>query len=200
MMFNPTEDAYIGFPGNIEVNEINPWNWTFGGLHMVYVTNTRYDACSKLRDYFKGDKYSVVRPGLETITWAAPVMISPSDTLNRLKSYKDGLIPNTATVQLRVNNPYQVPDAEYLKAERKGYGTYLFNFKGKSPEDYTALEKENPWIKLMLYQILIMHIHHTKHHNLVNRSRSQICPESAQLPFILLTVSLLSNLKGMSVV
>ncbi|MBK7094888.1 MAG: hypothetical protein IPH57_07535 [Saprospiraceae bacterium] len=148
MMFNPTEDAYIGFPGNIEVNEINPWNWTFGGLHMVYVTNTRYDACSKLRDYFKGDKYSVVRPGLETITWAAPVMISPSDTLNRLKSYKDGLIPNTATVQLRVNNPYQVPDAEYLKAERKGYGTYLFNFKGKSPEDYTALEKENPLDKV----------------------------------------------------
>jgi hypothetical protein len=142
MMFNPTPDAFVNFPDNADVE--HPWTWTFGGLHMIYVTNTRYDGCLKLKENLAGNKYSQVRPALETVTWAAPIMVSSRDSLSRFKSYKDGLIPNKATVKLRVNNPYQVPDAEHLKAERKGYGTYLFDFKGKSPGDYTELEKENP--------------------------------------------------------
>lgn len=148
MMFNPTSDAFVEFAGNFELNEIHPWQLAFGGLHMVYVTNSRYDQCAKLRGYFDTNKYAQAKLGMETITWAAPVLLNPSDTINKLLAYKDGLIPNTATVKLRVNNPYVVPDAEYLKANRNGYGSYLFNFKGKAPEDALTLEKENPLDKV----------------------------------------------------
>jgi len=58
-------------------------------------------------------------------------------------SYKDGLIPNDAKVQLRINSPYAVPTKSYLKKGRNGYGQYSFNFNGMEPEDAEALNKEN---------------------------------------------------------
>ncbi len=163
MMFNPSSDFFVKYPGDFSIQGIYPWNWVMGGHHMVYVTNTKYDECEKLREYFKvGANALKNRQGLLTLTWAGVVMSRPDeDGKGTLLSYQDGLIPNEARVQLRVNNPYQVPsyytykrtnsgskvdtlDYRFLRGERKGYGTYLFDFKGKNPGDVEDLEADNP--------------------------------------------------------
>ncbi len=157
MMFNPSPDISILYPGDLEI-PFSSWNWVMGGHHMVYVTNSRYDGCEKFRS--KGTENIKT---LSSLTWAGVVMSrTDPDGNGTLLSYQDGLIPTEARVELRVNKPYQVPsyytynrsnstnpvvdtlDYRFLRGERKGYGTYLFNFKGKSPGDVEDLERENP--------------------------------------------------------
>ena len=82
-------------------------------------------------------------------------MNSSADSTAAMLSYKDGLIPNDVKVELRLKSSYKVPndikttsgklvkDMSFLKGERNGYGTYLFSFDGKAPEDAEALDKEN---------------------------------------------------------
>lgn len=144
MMFNPSPDFFVPFPEGIDVEHV--WRWAFGGLHMVYVTNTRYDECATLRTQLAGSSYSAnVRRALQSITWSGVIMSRRGDDgESLLKPYQDGIIPNDATVQIRVNSPYQVDDKPDMIGERKGYGTYKFDFKGKAPEDTEALGKENP--------------------------------------------------------
>ncbi|MEZ4906617.1 MAG: hypothetical protein R2771_02995 [Saprospiraceae bacterium] len=78
------------------------------------------------------------------ITWAGVIMSYSEDTeVSPLLSYHDGLIPNDAVVKLRVNDPYQVSDGDIV-GDRNGYGTYKFDFIGKTNGDYTTLDKDNP--------------------------------------------------------
>ncbi len=162
MMFNPTSDILVRIPGELgkDIPPVYPWNYTFGGMHMVYVTHTRYDECAELRNYFSGEGSSSevsknMRKGLKTITWASIINTNFRDSTAVMKSYKDGLIPNDARIELRFESSYKVPndiktasgklvkDMSFLKGERNGYGTYLFSFNGKAPEDVEALDKEN---------------------------------------------------------
>ena len=149
MMFNPTSDIRIGFPGGFELEPGNdhPWLWPFGGMHMVYVTNTRYDECAKLADLLSDlSDVKAIKKELTNITWSG-VITGSRDSTAAFLSYADGLIPSEVTVKLRVNNPYQVADPErfpFLRKERNGYGTYTFSFKDKAPGIYAELEKENP--------------------------------------------------------
>lgn len=148
MMFNPTGDFFVNFPGGLDFQgQTFAWNWAFGGLHMIYVTNTRYDECAELQTGFANGVYKEAKDGLNTITWSALAMTAPqADSTVALLPYSEGLIPNDVKVKLRVNNPYQVPsdDQEYLKAERNGYGSYKFDFRGNSPGTTEDLNKENP--------------------------------------------------------
>ena len=144
MMFNPTSDGFIKFPGDYDIPPVS-WNFAFGGMHMVYVTNTRYNECADLRTAFEEANYKKAKKGLKSITWTSLIMAS-ADTTASLLSYSDGLIPNETKIKIRVNNPYQIPDDNhaFLKKDRKGYGTYLFDFTGKTPGDIEDLAKDNP--------------------------------------------------------
>ncbi len=146
MMFNPSDDPFLKFPG--EESDLLPvlaWNFAFGGMHMVYVTNTRYNECADLRTAFAEADYKKAKKGLKTITWST-LMMSSFDSTSVLLPYSEGLIPNDVKIKIRINNPYQVPSDDYafLKKDRKGYGTYLFDFTGKTPGSVEDLEKDNP--------------------------------------------------------
>ncbi len=146
MMFNPSNDAFISYPGEESSTlPVLSWNFAFGGMHMVYVTNTRYNECADLRTAFAEADYKKAKKGLKTITWTT-LMMSAFDSTSVLLPYSEGLIPNDVKIKIRINNPYQVPDDDYafLKKDRKGYGTYLFDFTGKAPGDVEELSKDNP--------------------------------------------------------
>ncbi len=164
MMFNPTSDMFVRIPGElgeaISSETTYPWNFTFGGQHMVYVTHTRYDECTELRNYFSGEGTSSevsknIKKGLKTITWSSIIMNNGDDSTAVMRSYNDGLIPNDVKIEIRMKSSYRVPtdiktntgkltkSMEFLKGERNGYGTYLFNFNGRAAEAAEALDKEN---------------------------------------------------------
>ena len=147
MMFNPTSDFRIEFPDDFDLGADHPWLWAFGGMHMIYVTNERYDECEKLSQVLKDmTDTKNIKKELVNITWAGVVAGSP-DTTAAILPYADGLIPSEVTVKLRINKPYQVPDNDryaFLRKERNGYGTYTFSFKGNQPGTYADNEKENP--------------------------------------------------------
>jgi hypothetical protein len=130
MIWNPSSQRDL-FVDGAPVQSLGAAAYTsfLGGQHYVYVTNTKYDSCTLLRDRLSRSGIGKVT-GMRTIMWAGmPVLTEGS----KLKSYKDGLIPAEAVVKLRVNNPYAFARGK----EKKGYPLYSFEFKGKKA---TALE------------------------------------------------------------
>jgi hypothetical protein len=124
MMFNPTTQAFLPYQGNSTINPAS--SLFFGGQHYVYVMKTKYDECLSLAGRLKLGGASFQKTAeLRNVAWAG--MIFPASGTKFL-SYKDGLIPNDATVAMRVNNPY---------APVKGKGTngnhpaYKFTLTGK---------------------------------------------------------------------
>jgi hypothetical protein len=127
MMWNPSSQQILptAFGGDPQYNAF------FGGHHFIYVTNTDYDACAALRTSLTGANFRKIAP-LRTITWAAMPFLLPNA---KLLPYKDGLIPNDATVKLRVNNAY---------APNKGKGTngnhpaYTFKLENRQAKELTT--------------------------------------------------------------
>ena len=131
MMFNPSAQAFL------QTNTFTSvFNWIGGGQHFIYVTNTEYDQCEDIYKKLKSgttiDRVLV----MQSITWAGwPLLQQGTDFL----SYRDGLIPNEATLSVRVDNPYQVEDGT---GEFNGYPAYRFVLDGQAPTDLTDAENE----------------------------------------------------------
>ncbi len=107
-----------------------------GCQHYIYVTSKKYDECKELRGKLDKSLTSKVS-GLRDVQWAGfPILPS---ALVKLKSYKDGLIPTDTKVKLRVNNPYATVDPA-VSADKKGYPTYQFEFKGKKAQELVDAE------------------------------------------------------------
>ena len=98
MIWNPTEQLVAPTPdGNIP----SIWDNVTGGQHTIYVTRTEYDGCESLAEFFEAGASTNKRlKGLRWLTWTG-IPIARDIT-----SYGDGLIPNDATIRLRVDNTF----------------------------------------------------------------------------------------------
>jgi hypothetical protein len=108
-----------------------------GGQHYIYVTSQEYDACADLRTRFASASVLGKLAGLRAITWTAIPIVAAGQ---KMLSYKEGLIPNDATVKLRVNNPYQVA---FGAGKNGGHPTYKFEVKSKAPQALETVGIEN---------------------------------------------------------
>src|SRR5699024_5544650 len=102
MMWNPDgELLYDQSPGDITIYK------TFG-QHFLYVTDMPYDSCKMIRQHFvPGGSFVQKFPSMVRITWTGIPF-----TNGTLLSYQEGLIPDEATIQLRVTNPFALADSE----------------------------------------------------------------------------------------
>jgi hypothetical protein len=125
MMYNPT---------GVEFDPVN-FRLRWGGHHAVYISNTRYDAQEGGADGI----YTALKSmnGLDAANTAAKrkvfgSMMWVSPTLNKGKlfnSWKDGLIPTTTTIKIRVHRPYGYDNPGNTGLINKGYPVYQFDTK-----------------------------------------------------------------------
>jgi hypothetical protein len=137
MIFNPTNDIVVDYPepGALPTTL---WNVALGGQHFVYVMNTPYDECAELRTILEDPKKTKKAQQLKYVTWAGVVMARPETSL---LSYAEGLIPNEATVKIRVANPYSV---QAFTGENNGHGAYLFNLNGLEADPIETGNENGP--------------------------------------------------------
>lgn len=122
MIWNPSDALYDPVPG-----QPNFYNVVAGGQHFFYVTSLPYDEGVYLQGRFRPASSANRKVnGIREIVWAGfPFLIPGSELL----SYADGLIPNDATIKLRVQSPYAV---EAGTEDANGYPTYRFSLDGKA--------------------------------------------------------------------
>ncbi|HXR79730.1 MAG TPA: hypothetical protein VN763_02380, partial [Saprospiraceae bacterium] len=130
MIWNPGKQALR--PGiNPQQVEV-PFDLFVGGYQFVYVTRTKYDACTVLRKDL--DRTGLVKArALAGVTWCAIPLTINDPTIDLLPLNK-GIIPNDVTIKLRVDNPYQ-------KATGTGafndYPAYQFKLEGVTAQPLT---------------------------------------------------------------
>jgi hypothetical protein len=147
MLFNPSGQV-VG-TGNGPLPMLVP----LGGQHFVYVTRQKYDGCAQLRNGLRnGSLFTSKIDPLSLVTWSA--MIYGSTTTPMLP-VSQGLIPNEATVKLRVERPFNRDRVITTTASQKscnvvgGLPAYEFELTGKGiqelqQEEYVgALAKVN---------------------------------------------------------
>lgn len=139
MMFNPSAQEILNTGGTVSL-----YNFYMGGQHFVYVTKQPYDGCANIRTRLAPSPIGTTKVNaVREITWAGFLMAEGGQ---RMKSYKDGLIPEDVVVKLRATNPYAV---RIGTGEFNGYPTYRFKIEGKQaaaltePEVETALDMIN---------------------------------------------------------
>lgn len=122
MIWNPSDVIIDPVPGQFSF-----YNFVAGAQHFFYVTDRPYDAGEYLEGRFE-PRSNVSRKvnGVREIIWAGFPILSPG---SELLSYADGLIPNDATIKLRVQNPYGFKEGT---DDANGYPTYRFSLDGKS--------------------------------------------------------------------
>ncbi len=136
MLFNPTSTQIVGNPSIDE--KVQLLQNVQGGQHVIYVTRQPYDSCQSVIDVFN----KVINPILFTqdqflykegiVTWAS--MAVPT----RMDGALGTIPPSKATIQLRVNRPYEI---EVGTNESLGYPLYEFALDGlatQKQEDATA--------------------------------------------------------------
>jgi len=120
MMWNPSDQE------NLLIDTNFVYNYLTGGQHFIYITRTPYDECATIRQYLDGPP-NRKRFALKEVTWAGLLYLQPGQ---QLTSYQEGLIPNDAVIQCRVENKYAVKEGT---GARNGYPTYLFKIEGSTP-------------------------------------------------------------------
>lgn len=120
MLWNPTSTLYTG------PNEVS-----FGGKHIVYVTNTKYDGCTKIRqDLTAASPFTQQAPYKSTI-WVGIPLLRPGGRFNTIEQ---GIIPTTTRLRFRVNRPYAryIPDPSATLINN-GLPLYSFSTKQYAP-------------------------------------------------------------------
>ena len=158
MIFNPNDQYFLNVPQQSISAATTAYNAFMGGQHMVYVTNTPYDNCLKLRDRLNGGSEFRKISALNKITWAGMIAATQGQ---KLLSYKDGLIPNDVTVKLRVNNPFGVLKGKGTNSAHPAYQFKLENISTKKLETTTQVDSSlnminivpNPYYGYSAYEI-----------------------------------------------
>ena len=103
MIWNPTSTYFNPFNNSI----------LFGGKHVVYVLNTKYDSDKVFANNLKAAAATNSLVGLKSAysaaSWVGIPLVNPNV---QLKSINDGIIPNTTTLRFRVTRPYAPFDAQ----------------------------------------------------------------------------------------
>jgi hypothetical protein len=122
MMFNPSSQGALPTAGLF-----NPAVSSFlGGQHYVYVMRTKYDECLALAGRLTlGGAGFKKTTELRNVTWAGMMMANAG---TKFLSYKEGLIPNDLTIDLRVNSPYSPVKG---KGTNGNHPAYKFSLAGK---------------------------------------------------------------------
>jgi len=122
LLFNPTATviAQSGFSG--------PQSVVMGGMHYVYVMNSRYDGGAvyqqKLAQSAADDDTDIKTEVYDEAMWVSIPMLTPGFQLN---SVDEGLIPSRVDIKLRVKRPYEQETAENNVLE------YEFDFSKFAP-------------------------------------------------------------------
>ena len=124
MIWNPSDVIIDPAPGTPSL-----YNLVSGGQHFFYVTQLPYDGGEYLESRFE-PRTSGARKvnGIREIIYAGFPLLVPG---TELLSYADGLIPNDATLKLRVSNSYEFAEGT---SDTNGYPTYRFSFDGSAAE------------------------------------------------------------------
>lgn len=99
----------------------------YGGKHVVYVLNSKYDECASFLAKYNGEpitKNEAYRP----------FMYTHYPLLNKgysFKSLKDGLIPTETRIKIRVTRPYAKYETDVN--ENNGLPYYTFSTAGQAP-------------------------------------------------------------------
>jgi hypothetical protein len=138
MLFNPTDnlfvDNFVNSPDDVEL----------GGYHFVYVMNTEYDECAELYRKFSpelntnGGQAKVSQ--VSKIAWAGMVKMADG---YRMKSLKDGLIPNDLRVKVRVDNPYQTWFKFGETTNQTQHPVYTFKISGREAQPLDQVQALN---------------------------------------------------------
>lgn len=138
MMFNPTNTQLLAG----DFTTLSIYNFIAGAQHFIYVTRQKYDGCAAIRTRLSDATALRKVQALQTITWTCiPLSTQP------FLSYAQGLIPNDLTVQLRVDNPYQVMAGT---GEYNGYPTYEFSLTGVEAEALQAHQVDPALDKILV--------------------------------------------------
>jgi hypothetical protein len=131
MLFNPTQ-LITGNGGTI----------IYGGKHVIYVSSTKYDAYPGGPDFIYNsimqDDAAAAGPGKSAayakMMWASPALANPAI----MNSWKDGYVPTTAKVRIRVTRPFNkyVPQPGQV-LRNNGFPLYTFNTNSIAPSKLT---------------------------------------------------------------
>lgn len=141
LLWNPTS-ATSSFGTNV-----------WGGKHIIYVAKTKYDEGAAFANLIRKNTNSPqdidMRIAYRTLMWVGVPLLAPG---YRLLPVKDGIIPTTTRVSIRVTRPYTqyVADSSNLQTLRNnGWPLFTFNTDkmapakfGDSRNEYTANKDE----------------------------------------------------------
>jgi hypothetical protein len=116
-------------PSSTVLDELN--NSIFGGRHYIYVSNTRYDSCSKLATLMISRSPRDVVSAFSSFMW---VGLPTVNTGFSMLSLKDGLIPTETRVSLRVTRPYGNYVPPGVVPKNNGWPLYTFSTEGLAPQ------------------------------------------------------------------
>jgi hypothetical protein len=120
MIWNPSSTVLDGMGNSI-----------FGGRHYIYVSNTRYDSCSKLATLLRSSSPRDISSAFVSFIW---VGLPTVNTGFSLLSLKDGLIPTMTRVGLRVTRPYGNYIPPGIAPKNSGWPLYTFSTDALSPK------------------------------------------------------------------
>jgi hypothetical protein len=140
MIWNPTDD----------IIDFQKQDLHWGGHHVVYISNTRYDEGnfihSKLSQFPASDPATGSAEQIEksniykSMMWVSPAILSKG---RKLASWKDGIVPTTCKVRLRVTRPYAKYGNDAAAFTNNGWPVYKFNTSKVVPSKLT--DKTNPY-------------------------------------------------------
>ena len=143
MIWNPSDVVLDPVPGP---PTSGIYSYPLGGQHYFYVTKLPYDGGEYLESRLNPHpSRSRKVNGIREIIWAGFPLLSPG---SQLLSYEDGIVPNDATIKLRVNNKYDFAEGT---EDANGYPTYRFSVDGKAAGDNDAagIERELDMINVV---------------------------------------------------
>ena len=118
-----------------------------GGQHWVYVANSTYDGCDKIRRRFtpelaptpsSADIFKVNE--IKNIAWAGMLQVVPGF---QMRSLREGLIPNDAVIKLRVTKPYNTWYNDADGNKKSGHPLYQFRIENREAQALDAVQIEN---------------------------------------------------------
>jgi hypothetical protein len=93
MIWNPTSNKFNIYDASI----------VFGGKHVVYVLNTKYDSCKAFVGNVRAANVNTLKAAYTPMAWVGLPTLNPSIAL---KTLADGIIPTTTRLRFRVDRPY----------------------------------------------------------------------------------------------
>ncbi|MCC6460839.1 MAG: hypothetical protein IT260_10245 [Saprospiraceae bacterium] len=137
MLWNPTD----------QFTRDNPrfyYDLVLGGQHWVYVMNSNYDGCESARKRFTPElnpNPAIAKVSeIKKIAWAGMLQLAPDF---KMKSLKDGLIPNDVVFKLRTNKPYDTWSNDDDGNKKTGHPLYQFKIQNKAAIALDRVQVEN---------------------------------------------------------